>query len=202
MAANVLASPGVSLLGPAGIPIALAVIASMIGIFSKINNSSKKLYTGGPLDQEGVTGFVNKSGRSDRNGGRGHRVEDSNLVLGGKEFVVNESTSMKHAAFLEALNRGEFDGGDGLHFAMGHSKEMEHNSAIVGAMEGRRASAGMAEALERAVGRHMAGLASVIKSRPNKFSYTPGDIIVEESNGKVKIKQTEADWRWTPERRG
>ena len=43
MAANVLVSPGVSLLGPAGIPIALATIAAMIGILSKIKASSKKL---------------------------------------------------------------------------------------------------------------------------------------------------------------
>ena len=202
MAANVLASPGVSLLGPAGIPIALAVIASMIGIFSKIKSSSKKLYAGGPLDQEGVTGFVNKSGRSDRSGGRGHRVEDSNLVLGGREFVVNENTAMRHADFLEALNRGEFDNGDGLHFAMGHAKELEHNHAVVSAMDSRRNSAGMAEAMNRAIGLHFGRLASVIKSRPNKFSYTPGDVIVEETDGKVRIKQTEADWRWKPEARG
>ncbi len=73
MAANVLASPGVSLLGPAGIPIALATIAAMIGILSKIKASSKKLYAGGSLQQDGVTGFVNKQGRTDRNGGQGHR---------------------------------------------------------------------------------------------------------------------------------
>lgn len=57
------------IISPAGIPIAIATIAAFIGIISKIKSSSKKLYTGGPLDQEGVTGFVNKQGRSDRNGG-------------------------------------------------------------------------------------------------------------------------------------
>ncbi len=202
MAANVLASPGVSLLGPAGIPIAIATIAAFIGIISKIKSSSKKLYTGGPLDQEGVTGFVNKQGRSDRNGGRGHRVEDSNLVLGGKEFVVNENTSMRHADFLEALNRGEFDNSDGLHFAMGHHKELSHNTAVVGAIESRKASAGLAEAMERAIGRHIGGLAGVINSQEDNFAYRPGDIIVTKKNGKTTLKQTEADWRWKPEARG
>jgi hypothetical protein len=200
MAINV--TKGTSLLGPAGIPIALATIAAFLSIISKIKASSKKLYTGGPLDQEGVTGFVNRSGRTDRNGGRGHRVEDSNLILGGREFVVNESTSMKHAAFLEALNRGEFDNGDGLHFAMGHTREMEHSSAIVNALSSRNNSAGMAEAIDRAVGRHIGALAGVIKSQPRKFSYTPGDIVVEERDGLTKITQTEPDWRWVPEKRG
>ena len=202
MAANILASPGVSLLGPAGIPVALLTIAAMIGIFSKIKASQKKLYSGGSLQQDGVTGFVNKQGRTDRNGGRGHAVEDSNLVLGGEEFVVNGRTSMKHAAFLEALNRGEFDSGDGLHFAMGHTKEMSHNTAIVGAMEGRRSSAGQAEAIAAAVGRQMQGLASVIRSMPSHYAYTPGDIVVEVKGGATKIKQTEPDWRWKPEGRG
>jgi hypothetical protein len=174
----------------------------MIGIFSKIKSSSKKLYAGGPLDQEGVTGFVNKSGRSDRSGGRGHRVEDSNLVLGGREFVVNENTAMRHADFLEALNRGEFDNGDGLHFAMGHAKELEHNHAVVSAMDSRRNSAGMAEAMNRAIGLHFGRLASVIKNKPTKLAYSPGDIILTEADGKVTIKQTEADWRWKPEARG
>lgn len=200
MATNIAANT--SLLGPAGIPVALATIAAFIGIIAKIKSSTKKLSGGGSLTQEGVTGFVNKSGRTDKGSGRGHAVEDSNLVLGGREFVVNENTAMRHADFLEALNRGEFDNGDGLHFAMGHHKEMEHNSAIVGALEARRSSAGIAEALSRAVGTHMSRLASVIQSMPNNYSYTPGDIVVEEKNGKKTLKQTEADWRWKPEPRG
>jgi len=109
---------------------------------------------------------------------------------------------MRHGDFLEALNRGEFDNSDGLHFAMGHSKELQHNSAVVGGMERRAASAGMAEAMERAIGRHMGGLASVIRNKENVYSYTPGDIVVKEKDGKVVIKQTEADWRWKPEGRG
>ena len=201
MGSNVIAAESGK--GLLGVGLALAAIAAFVSMFSSFKNgASKKLYTGGPLDQEGVTGFVNKQGRSDRNGGRGHRVEDSNLVLGGKEFVVNENTSMRHDDFLEALNRGEFDNSDGLHFAMGHHKELSHNTAVVGAIESRKASAGLAEAMERAIGRHMGGLASVIRSKETVYAYSPGDIVVKEKDGKVVIKQTEADWRWKPEARG
>ena len=200
MATNVAAKT--SLLGPAGIPIALATIAAFISIISKIKAASKKLYAGGPIDQEGVTGFVNRSGRTDRNGGRGHRVEDSNLVLGGEEFVINGRTAAIHAPFLEALNRGDFDSGPGLQFALNHGKDMEHKQAIAGAYRARSEAANQAAAIERALARQMAGLAAAIKSQPVKFAYRPGDFIREEIGGKVKITQTEPEWKWTPERRG
>ena len=199
MAANVAANT--SLLGPAGIPVALATIAAFIGIISKIKNSTKKLYTGGDINQEGVTGFVNRSGRTDRNGGRGHRVEDSNLILGGEEFVINGRTAALHAPFLEALNRGEFDSGPGLAFAMKHGKDMEHKQAIASAYERRNASNNQASAIERAIGRQMAALASVIQNQDNMVAYRPGDLIRRERAGKVTITQTETDWRWKPEAR-
>jgi len=199
MAANVAAKS--SLLGPAGIPVALATIAAFISIISKIKSSSKKLYAGGDINQEGVTGFVNRSGRTDRNGGRGHRVEDSNLILGGEEFVINGKTAAIHAPFLEALNRGEFDSGPGLAFAMKHGKDMEHKQAIASAYERRNASNSQAAAIERAIGRQMAALAGVIQNQENLVAYRPGDLIRREKAGKVTITQTETDWRWKPEAR-
>ena len=48
----------------------------------------------------------------------------------------------------------------------------------------------------------MGGLASVIRSKETVYAYSPGDIVVKEKDGKVVIKQTEADWRWKPEARG
>ena len=197
MAANVAANS--SLLGVAGIPVAIATIAAFISIIAKIKSSSKKLYTGGDINQEGVTGFVNRSGRSDRNGGRGHRVEDSNLILGGEEFVINGRTAAIHAPFLEALNRGEFDSGPGLAFAMKHGKDMEHKQAIASAYERRNASNNQASAIERAIGRQMAALAGVIQNQENMVAYRPGDLIRREKAGKVTITQTETDWRWKPE---
>lgn len=204
MATNVTANA--SLLGPAGIPVAIATIAAFIGMIAKIRSSTKKLYKGGPIDQEGVTGFVNKSGRSDKNGGRGHQVEDSNLVLGGKEFVVNEATAMKHSAFLEALNRGEFDNSDGLHFAMGHGKELDHGMAIDAALTERRNSQGIAAAMgsmfEASIHKSIGKLIGVIEDKPDVVAYSPGDIIRKESKGKITITETEKDWRWKPEPRG
>jgi hypothetical protein len=199
MAANVAAKS--SLLGPTGIPVAIATIAAFISIISKIKSSSKKLYAGGDINQEGVTGFVNRSGRTDRNGGRGHRVEDSNLILGGEEFVINGKTAAIHAPFLEALNRGEFDSGPGLAFAMKHGKDMEHKQAIASAYERRNATNSQAAAIERAIGRQMAALAGVIQNQENLVAYRPGDLIRREKAGKVTITQTETDWRWKPEAR-
>lgn len=106
-----------AVLGPIAGPIAFAVgAAAMLATFSKIRSQIKaiKLFTGGSLaDVIGPGtrdhGFVNRTqGRDDRNG-RGHRIEDSNVVVGGNEFINNSRTSLRYAEFLERLNTGKLD---------------------------------------------------------------------------------------------
>src|SRR5690606_2798599 len=70
-----------------GLALAAASAVAAFGIIASFKARSRalaadRLFTGGP-----VTPYL--TGRSDKNGGRGHRVEDSNLVIGGDEFVVN-----------------------------------------------------------------------------------------------------------------
>jgi hypothetical protein len=206
MASNILASPNVSLLGPAGIPVALAVIAAMIGIFSKIKSSQKKLYTGGPLDQEGVTGFVNKQGRTDRNGGRGHAVEDSNLILGGREFVVSEGPAHEHSKFLEDLNSGKFTGKDlyaeaaanGMHFSVGYNREFEANARRIQSMQAINRDDRLAADIDNSVAKYIGKLITVIEEKPDSVAYNPGQIIRQTSKSGTKIIKTEEDWRWKP----
>lgn len=105
MAANVLAST--SSAGIAAPAIAAAVIAALIGLFSKFKAQSKQLtteaaFTGGPIDQ-----FL--AGRSDKYGGRGHRIEDSNVIVGGGEYLVNSDTTAKQRDFLPKLNSGIYN---------------------------------------------------------------------------------------------
>lgn len=104
-----------------GIVSAIAAIASMFALFASFkakakslaSSNSVKAFTGGALeDYQEKSGWVNKNGRTDKRGGRGHRVEDSDLVLGGYEFVTNEDTSQRHGRFLEAMNQGKYDGMD------------------------------------------------------------------------------------------
>lgn len=100
-----------------GIPLAIAAIGAMYAAFASVKRSAKEaaqsvvLYRGGSIGESGAGGFVNKRGRTDRSG-RGHRVEDSNLILGGREFVVNEVTSRMNEPFLIQFNKGKFDGVD------------------------------------------------------------------------------------------
>lgn len=118
--ANILASETKSK-GLIGLAIGIAGIITMIALFASFKakakaaaaDSSVKAYKGGKLeDYQEKSGWVNKEGRTDKRGGRGHRVEDSNLVLGGKEFVTNEDTATRHGRFLEAMNKGKYDGLD------------------------------------------------------------------------------------------
>lgn len=90
-------------------PVAIPLIASsLIAIFALIKKfkaeskslASKALFTGGRIP---------KSGRSDINGGRGHRIEDTNIIVGAGEHVINAGSSEKHDKFLQQLNRGEYD---------------------------------------------------------------------------------------------
>jgi hypothetical protein len=191
--------------GLLGVPFALAAIAAFLSIFASIKGSQKKLYRGGPIDQDGVTGFVNRSGRTDRNGGRGHRVEDSNLVLGGGEFVVNEKMAAMHAPFLEALNNGEFSTASAMAMVDAKNKNFSHNTAIVEAKQGRSQSANLVSAFKAALGAELTKgigpLARAIKEKPDTVAYRPGDLIRRETAGKVTITQTEQDWRWKPEPR-
>jgi|GEM_PF-6632962 len=208
MISNVVASPGVSLLGPAGIPIAIATIAAFIGILAKVKTSQKKLSGGGSLDQDGVTGFVNLGGRTDKSGGRGHRVEDSNVVLGGREFIVGEGPANEHRELLESINSGRFTGKEGLkeggqrglHFALGYNGEHDHDSAIIMAASARNKERMIVEGIDRAFEKHANRMIAAIEEKPDTTAYEPGMILRERTKSGVKITETVKDWRWKPER--
>lgn len=95
-----------SALGPIGVGLAVATIATMLGAFAASKASAlqaTKLYAGGRIPT---------SGSDDRNGGRGHKVQGTNIVVGAGEWVINRKASDKHNAFLDALNAGAFDNVD------------------------------------------------------------------------------------------
>lgn len=89
-----------------GIPIAAGVIAAMVGSFIAFKVQAFKaarLETGGRIPTRA------QGGRTDKAGGAGHRIEDTNIVVGAGEWVINEDSSERHDQFLERLNKGEFD---------------------------------------------------------------------------------------------
>ena len=92
-----------------GIPIAAGVVGAMVAAFvaSKVAAfQAVKLHDGGQLPTVGAGGI------SDKNGGEGHRIEGTNFVVGGGEFITNEDTTSEHLGFLERLNNDEFKGVD------------------------------------------------------------------------------------------
>ena len=72
--------------------------AAQAQAFSSIN--TQKLNTGGRI----------MNGEKDTNGGKGNRIEGTNLVVGRGEWVINADASEEHNDFLEAINRGDYDG--------------------------------------------------------------------------------------------
>lgn len=79
-------------------------ILGMIALFTKYKAATKKLEDGGSLQD---SGFVSLRGRTDKFGGRGHRIEDSNIVVGGSEFITNEVDSQRYVDVLKRVNAGK-----------------------------------------------------------------------------------------------
>lgn len=99
-----------------GIGLAIAAITTMFSLIAKFRAQAKqvakpeRLYKGGSLKK--TSGFVNRlSGRSDVPGrGRGHRIEDSNVVVGGKEMIVAEGPANRQTdRFWDNMNAGKYD---------------------------------------------------------------------------------------------
>ena len=106
-----------AVLGPIAGPIAFAIsIGAILATFTKIKSQidSIKLFTGGDLStvMSPTTrdhGLVNRTqGKNDKYT-NGHRIEGSNIVVGGQEYINNAETSLRYNEFLDRLNSGKLD---------------------------------------------------------------------------------------------
>lgn len=85
-----------------------AALASFFALIKSIQSQAQAinaLHTGGHLADHGL---VNRNGRTDKYGGKGHRIQDSNIIVGGKEFIHKEEVSMKQLDFFNKLNNDEY----------------------------------------------------------------------------------------------
>ncbi len=183
MGSNVIAAESGK--GLLGVGFALAAIAAFVGIFNQIKNAQKgatdvKLSGGGDIASSGASGFVNKSGRTDKYGSRGHRVEDSNLVLGGKEFVVSEGPAHVHAEFLRKLNEGKYNdldlirelqGIDGVSFADENVKRFERRNRVIASLKDANDKAFQVRAMDAIFGRHIGELNKTVKKSGKQGVY-------------------------------
>lgn len=107
--------------GVVGIGIAALAIPTFLALFRAAQSQARaavgigqRAYKGGPLaDYLGGrrSGFVDRGGRSDIPGhGDGYRVQGTDLVIGGDEFLMNERTSRKQERFMNLMNSGALDG--------------------------------------------------------------------------------------------
>lgn len=110
-AANVIAQESKS--GLPGIILAISAIALLFKTFAsakanarKASQSTAKAFRGGKVSDYLEPGTA---GRTDRFGGEGHRVSDTNLVIGADEFIMNAKTTKAKEAFLRKLNSGKYD---------------------------------------------------------------------------------------------
>lgn len=105
---------------PYTLPIAIGTIAAMVGSFIAFKVKAAKatrLHDGGLIDP------VGQGGRDDRNGGAGHRVEGTNIIVGGGEFVTNAVDTAEQLPLLRAINNGDFRGKDLLSLIEGGNQK-------------------------------------------------------------------------------
>lgn len=107
--------------GIVGVGIAALAIPTFLALFRAAQSQARaavgigqRAYKGGPMgDYLGGrrSGFVDRGGRSDIPGrGDGYRVQGTDLVIGGDEFLMNERTSRKQERFMGLMNSGALDG--------------------------------------------------------------------------------------------
>lgn len=190
-----------SSLGPLGIGIAVGLISTMFSIFAKTKARAREeatisLYKGGSTKKILKSGLVNKKGRSDIPGhGRGHRVEDSNLVLGGKEFVTNEGTSQAQSEVMEEINSGKYDNDPDLIYRIRSKPDLKQYNR---SFEKRQSKIIKIEkeitrdkAMERALDRTADKIIGYLKSQPTIYHEQENDVTRVEVTGtttrKIKV---------------
>lgn len=93
-----------------GIPLAIAVIAAMIGAFVSGKVKMYQAIQSGQTAQFGEGGWI--EGKSHAAGGRKYRADDGSgdvMELEGDEYVVRKSQAKKRANLLEGINSGMTD---------------------------------------------------------------------------------------------
>lgn len=164
--------------------IGLAIAAGAIPLIFKLVNQAKSqatqsFYKGGFLGGDG------NSWRNDRYG-RGHRVEDSNVVLGGDEFVINGRTTAKQRPFLEMLNRGFFDS---RNLAEEMRSGFRSRDALINKRKAERDQQMLNEAFAYGMGAHSGKIIDFMAKQGQYYSYSPGDKIVHVTpTKKVTVK--------------
>ena len=100
-----------------GLALGIAAVAGLTAFFAKTKIDAFKAtkLSSGTENGRSVSdyfGFVDKTGDSDLFGGKGYKLirgrdgKDTGVVMSGREQVIPELVSMRHADFFEALKKG------------------------------------------------------------------------------------------------
>ena len=172
---------GAKLPFPANLIAIAASIAALVGFISSI----KQLSSAAKSDSFHEGGFIGGDGnpwRSDRYG-RGHRVEDSNIVLGGDEFVVNGRTTSKHRGFLEQLNAGYFDN---MNLANEMNSGFRKRDNTINQRAAKRNQRMLNIAMAGAMSQHSNSMINYMAKQGQYYSYGPGDTVVHVTPTKIQ----------------
>lgn len=195
-----------SLKGVAGFIFALAAVSTLFSTFASIKKQASaatvpnRLYKGGPVRDFGM--IQERGGRSDVPGrNRGHMVEGTNLMLGGREFVTKEEVSREHKGFLTHLNENP-------HLYRGHdlqelflnsktfdydriNRDFRHDRKIISHVSRKRQEENVSRAIVEAIKEQTLQLLPAIKDGEQLF-IDNGKLITVTKNRSGKSIQIKA----------
>ena len=166
--------------GLLGVAFAVAAIGAMFATIASVKSRSSALQES--FHEGGFIGGDGNPWRSDRYG-RGHRVEDSNIVLGGDEFVVNGRTTSKHRGFLEQLNAGYFDN---MNLANEMNSGFRKRDNTINQRAAKRNQKMLNIAMAGAMSQHSNSMINYMAKQGQYYSYGPGDTVVHVTPTKIQ----------------
>lgn len=155
---------------PGNIPAIIAAVALVFSTIQQLRGLSTESFSEG--------GFIGKPGtrwRSDRYG-KGHRIEGSNVVVGGDEFVINGRTTQLQRGFIEDLNAGHFDH---INLAELAKDGFRSRDTVLNQRQAAYNQRALNRAMSRAMSQHTDGVVSYMKKQKKIVAIPPGAKILE-----------------------
>lgn len=115
---------GTSAIPFVGIALAAVQVAALFALLASARAQSRaatRLHTGGRIPW----------GKTDEDGKQGYMIEDTGVMVGGNEWVINRKVSDEHDPFLKKLNAGKYKGVDLEELADGAKKRTHTRETIL-----------------------------------------------------------------------
>lgn len=172
-----------------GVAIGVAAVAGLFAFFARAKAqareaaSATRFWKGGDLaDALGP----NRSSEDRYGVGEGHKIEGTNVRIGGNEYMIPEEVKRKQKPFLDKLITGAY-GDMPLHEIIdtpdlaGMNGRFKRRSDLLNTYSTIQSMSAVRMSIQGAVDKQTSELINYFDNKPEHFSYTPGDMLVTKT---------------------